>query len=232
MSIAEIIYMVLSFLLGMLVLYFTAYAKTKGKNKALQEDVSRLEDEKQKVLAKYKIEIEEIKKQHSLDIEKRKYLYDEKRQQFVKFFALLDEFHRNSNAIFTSQFPPIMDRFLKSCLVEDHAAKNAGILEFNREVQLLFNQLYEELLKVNSETNSIRLISSDTMDDLLDKLEEAVKKSTDDASEMLKFMVTPEFWADQSLIIPLQKKSESSGQLVMVCRNSLRSRMKTELNEI
>lgn len=125
-----------------------------------------------------------------------------------------------------------MDRFLKSCLVEDQAAKNAGILEFNREVQLLFNQLYEELLKVNSETNSIRLISSDTMDDLLNKLETTVKKSTDDASEMLKFMVTPEFWTDQSLIIPLQKKSESSGQLVLASRNELRNRMKIELNEI
>lgn len=94
MSIAEIMHIVLSFLLGMFVLYFTAYSKTKGKNKALQEDISRLEDEKQKVLAKYKIEMEEIKKQHSLDIEKRKYLYDEKRQQFVKLFSLLDEFHR------------------------------------------------------------------------------------------------------------------------------------------
>ncbi len=232
MSIAEILYIALSFFLGMFVLYLTAYSKAKGTNKALQEDVSRLEDEKQKVLAKYKIEMEEIKKQHSLEIEKRKYLYDEKRQQFVKFFALLDEFHQKSNAVFTNQFPPIMDRFLKSCLDQDKETKDSGILEFNREVQLLFTQLYDEQLKVNAATNSIRLISSDTMDDLLDKLQAAVKESTDDASEMLKFMGAPEFWVDQSLIIPLQKKSESSGQLVMICRNALRSRMKTELNEI
>ena len=232
MSIAEILYMTLSFFLGMFVLYFTAYSKAKGNNKALQEDVTRLEEEKQKVLAKYKIEIEEMKKQHSLDIEKRKYLYDEKRQQFVKLFALLDELHQKSNSIFTNQFPPIMNNFLKSCLVDDKEVKNAGIIEFNREVQLLFGQLYEELLKVNSETNSIRLISSDTMDELLDKLQATVKESTDDATEMLKFMVTPEFWANQSLIIPLQKKSESSGQMVLACRNALRSRMKTELNEI
>lgn len=215
MSITEILHAIVGFLLGMGALYLTAYSKTKGKNKALQEDVARLEDEKQKVVAKYRAEMEEIKKQHSLDIEKRKYIYDEKRQQFVKYFALLDEFHRKSNAIFTSQFQPIMSRFLASYLVEDQTIKNNAILEFNREVHLLFNQLYEDLLKVNSETNSIRLISSDTMDALLDNLEAAVKKSTDDATEMLKFMTTPEFWVDQSLIIPLQGKTEKSGQEVV-----------------
>ncbi|MEI6214999.1 MAG: hypothetical protein WCP10_12910 [Desulfuromonadales bacterium] len=232
MSVTEILPPILSFLFGMLVLYLTAYSKAKGKNKALQEDVSKLEDEKQKVLAKYMTEMEWIKKQHALDIEKRKYLYDEKRQQFVKYFALLDEFHRKSNAIFTSQFQPIMNRFLASYLVTDETAKNNAILEFNREVHLIFNQLYEEQLKVNTETNSIRLISSDTMDELLDKLESAIKKSTDDASEMLKFMATPEFWADQSLIMPLQQKSENTGQLVLTRRNAVRSRMKIELNEI
>lgn len=232
MSITDVLTTVLSFLLGMLFLYLTAYSKAKGKNKALKEDISRLEDEKQKVMIKYSSEMEEIKKQHSLDIEKRKYIYEEKRQQFVKYFALLDEFHRKSNAIFTSQFQPIMSRFLASYLVEDQAVKNNAILEFNREVQLLFNQLYEDLLKVNSETNSIRLISSGTMDELLDQLETTVKKSTDDTTEMLKFMTSPAFWADQSLIIPLQEKSEKSGQEVVTSRNALRSRMKIELNEI
>ena len=255
MPLIEIVPLILSFLLGMCVLYFSAYSKAKRKNRALQEAVSRLEDEKEKMLAKYITEKEknelarrkqrgfvpaaiknqwgtspaEIKKPRVVDIEKRDCPYDEKRQLFVKYFMLLDEFHRKNNAIFTLQFHPIMNRFLASNSVEDKTARNRAILEFNREVQSLFNQLHEEQQKVNSETDSIRSFSSDTLDKLLDKLESAVKQSTDDAAKVLKFMATPELWADQSLAAPLQK-AENSVQLVLSCRNAVRSRMKVELD--
>jgi hypothetical protein len=173
----------------------------------------------------------EIKKPLALGIEKRECPYDEKRQQFVNYCTLLDEFHRKNNTIFTLQFHPIMNRFLASNSVEDKIARNHAILEFNGEVQWLFSQLYEEQQKVNSETDSIRSFSSDTLDELLDKLESAVKKTTDDATEVLKFMATPELWADQSLAATLQK-AENSVQLVLTCRNAVRSRMRVELDEI
>jgi len=255
MSATEIAPLILSFFLGMCVLYLTAYSKARGKSKALQEAVSRLEDENQKLLAKYITEKEKnelprrkqrnvvlikVKKQWDVsstetikprvvDKEKRDCQYDEKRQQFVNYFTLLDEFHRKNNEIFTLQFHPILNRFLSSNPVKDETDRNSAILEFNREVQALFNQLYEEQQKVNSETDSIRSFSSDTLDKLLDKLESAVMHSTDDAAEVLKFMATPELWADQSLAAPLQK-AENSVQMVLTCRNSVRSRMKIELD--
>lgn len=257
MSATEIMSLILSFLLGMCVLYFTAYSKAKRKNRVLQVDVTRLEDEKQKVLAKYVTEKEknelprrklrgfvsaeiknqweippaEFKKPVAVDIEKRECPYDEKRQQFVNFFTLLDEFHRKNNAIFTLQFHPIMNRFLASNTVEDEIARNRAIVEFDEEVQELFNQLYEEQQKVSSETDSIRSFSSGKLDELLDNLESAVKQSTDDAAEVLKFMATPELWADRSLALPLEK-AENSVQLVLTCRNAVCSRMKVELNEL
>jgi hypothetical protein len=255
MSVIEIVSIVLSFFLGMCALYFTAYSSTKRKNRILQDIVSKLEDEKQKVLDKYLTEKEknelprrkqrksvpaEINKQWEIaptkidrplaaDINKRECPYDEKRQQFVNYFTLLDEFHRKNNDIFTLQFHPIMNRFLASNSVDDENTRNNGILAFNREVQLLFNQLYEEQLKVNSGTNNIRSFSSDLLDELLDTLESAIKQSTVDAAEVLKFMATPEFWTEQSLTISL-KKAENSVQQVLTCRNTVRNRMKIELN--
>jgi len=257
MFVIEMLPLILSFTLGMCVLYLTAYSKAKRKNKELQEAVSSLEDENKKVLAKYVAEKEKnesprrkqrnvlpaeinkrweispasIKKPRVVDKEKRECRYDEKRQQFVNYFTLLDEFHRKNNEIFTLQFHPIMNRFLASNSVKDEADRSRAILEFNREVQTLFNQLYEEQQKVNSETDSIRTFSSDVLDELLDKLESAVRQSTDDAAEVLKFMATPELWADQSLTAPLQK-AENSVQLVLTCRNAVRSRMKMELDGI
>ena len=256
MPATEIAPLILSFLLGMCVLYVTAYLKARSKNKALLEAISRLEDENRKVLAKYLAEKEKnelschklqgfvpakirkqwdvpvaaVKKPSVVGIEKRECRYDEKRQRFVEYFTLLDEFHRKNNEIFTLQFHPIMNRFLASNSVKDETDRNRAILEFNYEVQLLFNQLYEEQQNVISGTDSIRSFSSATLDGLLDKLESAVKQSTDDAAEVLKFMATPELWADQSLAAPLQK-AENSVQLVLTCRNAVRSRMKVELDE-
>ena len=52
MYLVEVSTAIVSFVFGILVLYLTAYSKAKGKNRALEEDVSRLEDEKQKIIAK------------------------------------------------------------------------------------------------------------------------------------------------------------------------------------
>lgn len=213
-------------------MYLTAYSKAKGKNKALLEDISKLEDEKQKIVAKYRSETEELKKRHALDIEKRKYKYEEKRAQFSRYFEFLDEFHGKCNSIFTERFPPIMNKFLGSYLSDDQSEKQQAILNFNREVQSVFNELYQEQLKVKTETNSIRLISSPELDNLLDELESTVEKATDQASQMLKFMGTPEFWADQTLIKPYQEEAAMTGLEVQKLRDALRNRMKVELDEI
>ena len=186
MYIVEITTGVVGFLSGMAVVYLTAYSKAKGKNKALEEDVSRLENEKQKVVAKYRAETEELKKQHSLDIEKRKYQYEDKRTQFTKYFSMLDQFHGKSHKIFTERFSPIFNDFLSSYIEDDEESNNKAIVIFNSGIQSLFNELYEEQIKINNETNSIRLISTPEIDELLNGLELAVKNSTDDAVEMME----------------------------------------------
>ena len=231
-SIMDVLINILSFLGGMFVLYLTAYVKVKGKNKALIEDVEKLEDEKQKIIAKYRAETEEIKKQHTLDVEKRKFQYEDKRKQFSKYFSLLDEFHGKCNSVFLERFQPIITEFLSGYLVDDKQAKNEAIVKYNEEVQSLVFELNEEHLKLKSEQNSIRLIASPEVDELLDKLEIAVKTATDLSTEMLRFMSTPEFWADQSLVLPYQEKLTVSGNEVQVAHNNLKEQMKIELNEI
>jgi hypothetical protein len=231
-STLEIIYTILSFLLGTFVVYITAYSKSKGKNKALKEDIARLEDEKQSVIAKYQAETEELKKKHTLDIEKRKHQYSEKKEQFVKFFSLIDEFHGKCNSVFAEKFPPMMNEFLSVYLNGNEDDQALANVKFMEQMQILFNELNKELLKVKSETNTIRIISSKAMDSCLDKLEVAVETATNDATKMLKFMATPEFWADQSLLAPYQEKSARSGHAVTADRDAVRELMKVELNEI
>ena len=173
MSIPEIVPLLVSFLLGMCVMAFAAYIKAERRKRVLQEDVSRLADGKldkfvnergneelphrkhrgivpPEINKPWEVPPAAIKKPRVVSIEKRECRFDEKRQRFVKYCTLLDEFHRKNNEIFTLQFHPIMNRFLASNSVKNETDRNHAIVEFNREVQLLFNQLYEEQQKVNS----------------------------------------------------------------------------------
>lgn len=88
----EYIIELISFLLGVASEYFIAYGKEKGKNRALKEDIESLENQKQQVQIKYTREMEELKKDSAFEIELRKHKYGEKKNQFAKFFTLLDEF--------------------------------------------------------------------------------------------------------------------------------------------
>lgn len=228
----EIIFYTLIFLGGIFSLYFTGYAKAKSNNKALLEDIAKLEDEKQKVIAKYQSRIEEIRKNHTLDIEKRKFQYQDKRTQFSKYFSLLDEFNGKCNSASSEKFLPVITDFMNGYLVPDTEKQHQATLKYNQDIQELFFELNAEHLKMITETNSIRLIATPEVDALLDILEAHVKLATDQATDMLKFMATPEFWLNQHLVAPYQMKLEESGKSVLEFRFKLREQMKAELNEI
>jgi hypothetical protein len=228
----DVILNVLSFLAGIALVYLTAYVKVKGKNKALIEDVAKLESDKQNIIAKYRAETEELKKQHTLEIEKKKFQYEDKRTQFSKYFGLLDEFHGKCNSVFGEKFQPIITEFMNSYLVDDPDVQHQATVKYSENVQKLFFELNAEHLKLQTETNSIRLISSPKIDVFLNSLESGVKLATDQTTEMLQFMAKPEFWADQSLVVPYQDKLAVSAKEVIDCRNQLREQMKVELNEI
>lgn len=228
----EYIIGLISFLLGIASGYFIAYGKEKGKNRALKEDIESLEDQKQQVQIKYTREIEELKKDNALNIELRKHKYEEKKNQFAKFFTLLDEFHAKSNEIFMERFGPIYSKFMENYLVDDESTQNEAIAEFNQGMMGLFGELNQEHLKLTTETNSIRLISSEILDGHLDQLTAKVGDATNTAQDMLKMMASPEFWADQTILSPLQIKAEEQGREIILIRNNIRKQMKGELDQI
>jgi hypothetical protein len=125
-----------------------------------------------------------------------------------------------------------MTEFAAGFLSEDPEIKHQSTVKYNDNVQSLVFELNEEHIKVKTEQNSIRLIASKEVDDLLDSLEVSVKLATDLSTEMLKFMTTNEFWADQSLVVPLQEQLSIAGNDVLNYHLKLRAQMKHELNEI
>ena len=223
---------ILIFFFGLSAGYFTSYIKEKGKNHALKEDIEKLENQKQKVQIKYTKEIESLKKDNTLEVELRKHKYQQKKDQFAKFFTLLDEFHNKSNKKFLDEFGPIFSKFMESSLNENADAQNSGVSVFNQEMSELTAELHKESLKLSTETNSIRLISSEAMDVLLDRLNKNVSEATDCTQEMFSLMTKPEFFQDQSIIQPLTQKAEIKGKEIIEIRDKIRKQMKVELDEI
>lgn len=102
MTIPDII---LGLILGFLSGYLISYFKEKGKNKALLGDIHRLTSEKERVISDFK-----------LDIEKRRYKYESKKEQYFKYFNLIDEFGKTSNDDFYEYFFSVVDDFNKQYL--------------------------------------------------------------------------------------------------------------------
>lgn len=59
-----------------------------------------------------------------------------------------------------------------------------------------------------------------------------VGDATNTAQDMLKMMASPEFWADQTILSPLQIKAEEQGREIILIRNNIRKQMKGELDQI
>jgi len=223
---------IISFLMGAFALYVTGYMKERGKNRALLIDLNRLETEKQDINAKYQTQIERLKKDHMLDIEKRKFRYEDKRAQFSKFFSLLDDFNKTSNEIIGARFELIFQKFFSDYLRDELSDKNACIVAFGQEMQLLFADIYKEQKIMRNETNGIRLISSQAIDILLDNLDRKIEQSITDTVEMLRFMGTPTYIANKNLIGPYSDKVRVSSDDLIGCKNELRKQMKLELEDI
>lgn len=79
------IYVILAFG-GLFVLYIKTYTTEKAKINALKKENKNLIEE-----------TERIKKDFQLEVSKRKYQYESKKEQYVNFFRLLDQFTNEAN---------------------------------------------------------------------------------------------------------------------------------------
>ncbi|AKU54670.1 hypothetical protein FORC18_1113 [Vibrio parahaemolyticus] len=232
MYLSELIFGFITFCCGCITVYLTAYSKEKGKNKALKEDLIETENEKKRIQAKFDTELESIKKQHALDIKKREFRYIDKREQFTKYFGLLESFHTKSNTLISDRFQSVMPDFFAAFASGDKDRISSAIKFFAETNNEIFRGLYEDLNKLKAETHGLRLVSSDELDSLLNELDAVMTNSINCTSEMLQFMSKPEFWQDQKLLTPYQENVERSAREVELVHSRVKKQMKAELDEI
>ena len=169
-------YIVLLFFV-LLILYIKTYVSEKAKIKALKNENEKLVNE-----------TERIKKDFQLEIAKRKYQYESKKEQYLKFFKLLDEFSNENNIKTQEKFFPIVEEFNRNYLNATSNETNA-ITVFSKKIQKLMLDANQDLLRIKQETNTIRLIASDAVLQKLDLLTLAYDNSMEVSNKTMNYFL-------------------------------------------
>src|SRR5690606_4105526 len=224
------------FLAGLIILYLRTLITEKAKNRVLRKQNAKLTEETESIKSKFNKEIESIKKEYQLDIEKRKYQYESKKEQYIQFFRLLDSFSASSNVEMQKKMMPIIDEFNRNYLNaanrNDKKGETNDTTVFSKKIQNLMYEANQELTRIKSETNTIRVIASDTILKTLDLLELAYDKSFDESSKMMKDLQVQMMTNDQEGMAKNQIKIQAIANVILKYKNDLIKQMRLELNEI
>ena len=219
-----LIYMIFAFL-GLLILYIKTYATEKAKMEVLKSENKKLIEE-----------TERIKKDFQLEISKRRYQYESKKEQYILFFKLLDQFTNEANKSTQEKLLPILDEFnrnfLNSSSRNDKKGENNATSVMSKKIQRLTFEANESLIKIKQETNTIRLIASDRIIQKLDLLELAYDKNMEQAIKMMNDLPKQMMSNDQYGMKKSQREIEISALVIKEIKDEIIELMRKELDEI
>lgn len=219
-----LIYMIFAFL-GLLILYIKTYTTEKAKMEVLKSENKKLIEE-----------TERIKKDFQLEISKRRYQYESKKEQYILFFKLLDQFTNEANKSTQEKLLPILDEFnrnfLNSSSWNDKKGENNATSVMSKKIQRLTFEANESLIKIKQETNTIRLIASDRIIQKLDLLELAYDKNMEQAIKMMNDLPKQMMSNDQYGMKKSQREIEISALVIKEIKDEIIELMRKELDEI
>lgn len=219
-----LIYMIFAFL-GLLILYIKTYTNEKAKMEVLKSENKKLIEE-----------TERIKKDFQLEISKRRYQYESKKEQYILFFKLLDQFTNEANKSTQEKLLPILDEFnrnfLNSSSRNDKKGENNATSVMSKKIQRLTFEANESLIKIKQETNTIRLIASDRIIQKLDLLELAYDKNMEQAIKMMNDLPKQMMSNDQYGMKKSQREIEISALVIKEIKDEIIELMRKELDEI
>jgi hypothetical protein len=222
--------------LAALLFYINEYAKQKGKNQALIEDNGVLATENERIKHTFAADLEKLKAEHQLEFARRRHQYEAKFEAYKTFFSLLDEVGKKANQSFQAEFLPILNGFneayLSASSADDNSGKNKAIAKLADDTMTLTSKYNESLLKIKQETNVIRLIASDPIISDLDELDSLTEKQFDQGAMIMKKMASFEYLDDNSIINPMLQEASEKAIAIKEKVESIRKRMKSELEII
>ncbi|EPE6899520.1 hypothetical protein ACSK1W_000280 [Vibrio alginolyticus] len=228
----SIVYYLLTFLVGGGGVYVTAYLKYKGRNKALSEDVLRLETEKQNIISFHNKELEKLKQTHALKLQNEGARLSAKKEEYSKFMNLLTE-------IQTSTLSKIEDDLLPNLNVYIESIKRGNRKEIKKQqenIKEIVDKINDEMRKPSlllfKETNSIKLICNEKIENLIDQFIDLLDKNTLAVSQMLSYYPTDEFVLKPILKPEHFAKFDPDNNPLERVKNELFSEMRKDFSQI
>lgn len=223
-------------LIALIGLYIRSFVQENAKVVALKRHNKELIEQTEEIKSKYSKAIEEIRREYNLDLEKRKYQYESKKEQYISFFRLLDTFASDQLSVMQERVIPIINEFNRNYMNassrNNKKEETKAVTAFMSKLNSIAIESNKEFTKIKQETNTIRLIASDLIINSLDSLELAYSQSNDIMFDMIKAFPALMSMNDQAGIMEHQHKLQASGLIINQIKSKLINQMRLELNEI
>ena len=181
-------------------------------------------------------ELIRVKQQFDLDLERRKKVFEMKAGQYEAYFKHIDAMHRKHQTDYQDVFAPIMNEFMASYLsasaAEDKQAATQATVRFSERVSAISRDGFEELMVIESETNSLRLTASDGVAGLLDEIQDLYRQLFAASGQMLGELVNITINNDQRRAGELQSQIFALGNRAKERAAALREAMRRDLKLI
>jgi hypothetical protein len=142
------------------------------------------------IIHKYDEKIENIKKEHELEITKRKYSYESKKEQYYKFMDKLDSFNIYQLDLLQTELGPIVRAFYESKVVQE---QERHTINFNRKALELTSNLRSKTAGLFSQFNSLKLSANLKIIQLLEELQNSIQESNIPLEKAITCILSQEF---------------------------------------
>lgn len=212
----EIIIYILSLIIALIIGYLMSYFKEKAKNKALLEDNSKLIAEN-----------EEIKQKYAVDLQKRKYKYEQKQKLYFEFMNKLDKYNAMSMSLIFDNLGSLM---MKYCQAKTKEEMDKFTIQFNEEARNIDTEMKKQLSELFSQMNELKLTTSDEsillINELHDELMQVNNKFLSIPDKILSYLQNPNSNTN------LKKYDSSVAKKIMDIKNQLTKNFRDELDNM
>lgn len=195
----------------------------------------RHENELEGIKQKHDRELESLKHSFNLDLELRKSRYEKKAAQFERYFNLIDSVGRKQNVDLSEKLQPIFHDFMLASLSDDgsdttvQAKLNAELGAKIWEIQIEANKDYHVF---KSETNSLKLIASDTLFDLFEKTQESYERAFNLGGQFINQFVDITMSGNAEKANAFTEAMNAQGKELIDYGKQIMVQMRLELTEI
>ncbi|MEZ9860526.1 hypothetical protein AB4381_18855 [Vibrio splendidus] len=182
-----------------------------------------------KALAKLKHEL-------TLDADRRKKVFELKATQYEAYVENLDEFGKKHQVDMPARMQPVFDKYLNDYLAAtqrgDKDQEREVITRFSSQMSSFMQEGLSDVLKLQNESNKLKLTATDEMIETFTKLEALTKLSMDKANEFMGKFTEIVFSQNNELSQQYQGELKALGDQTKNTAQKLMQQMRAELNEI